>query len=235
MEKKLAKWLFGALAATTLVMTGCTKGPNPADPYEHYNRGMFKFNMGLDKYLFRPTAKVYDVITPPPLQSGITNAFANIDELPSMSNDILQGNFKYIAVDFWRLTINSTFGIGGLFDVATRLGIQPHVETFALTVAKWRGGKSAPYLVLPVFGPSTFQTAIGHLADYFMTPWPYISSQYNDITYSAQAVKFVNIRAGLLPADKLIETAFDPYVFVRDAYMQTTQREIDENEALGKK
>src|SRR5262249_29383265 len=150
-------------------------------------------------------------ITPPVLQEGISNVFDNANEITTFPNDFLQGNFRYMAVDLWRFVINTTVGVGGLFDIATRLGIPPHVETFGLTLAKWRGGESAPYFVIPVLGSSTIQSGIGIAADYYTTPWPYLNNQ--TINYVYNGVQLVSIRAQYLPADKMVETAFDPYVF----------------------
>lgn len=220
---KKIKWIVGAITLTTALLTGCAKKPaaiDPTmdDPLEGYNRVMFAFNMDVDHLLFRPVAKVYNAITPGFVQKGVTNVFANIDEIPSVPNDLLQGNLKYIAVDFWRFVINSTLGIGGLFDVAKKMGIKPHITTLGMTIAKWRGGKSAPYFVMPFLGPSNIQNAIGYVGDYYMTPWPYLKDQ--NMNYIAHGVKLINVRSRLLSADKLVETAFDPYIFVRDAYMQ---------------
>src|SRR3990167_6449191 len=195
MRKKLSKWLCGSLALSTLTLSGCMMykpdGTVNDDPFEHYNRVAFAFNMDIDHLVFRPVAKVYDKITPAPLQTGIHNVFNNIDEIPTCSNDFLQGNFRYIAIDVWRFAINTTLGVGGLFDVATRLGIQPHVETFGLTLAKWRGGQSSPYFVIPILGPATLQSGIGYAADYYMNFWPYLKDR--NITYIAYGVKFLDI------------------------------------------
>lgn len=113
------------------------------------------------------------------------------------------------------------------------MGIKPHVETFGLTLAKWRQGKSAPYFVVPILGPSTLQNAPALAVDAFLTPWPYFKS--NCLTYIPPAVGLISIRAEMLPADKLINNSFDPYVFIRDAYMQRESQRIAENDALGKK
>lgn len=236
MKKKTRQWVLVALALSAIALTSCAKkpaAPNPADPYERFNRAMFKFNTMIDFVTIRPAAQIYAALTPGFVQKGVTNVFENIDEIPAFPNDFLQGNFKYMAVDFWRFVINTTFGVAGLFDVATHLGIAPHEETFGLTLAKWRGGKSSPFLILPLFGSSTVQNAIGNTADYYMTFWPYLG--YNATFYIAHGVKFVNMRAQLLPADKLIGTSFDPYVFVRDAYIQKMDRQIADNQNLGKK
>lgn len=236
MKGKITKWLSGALALSSVALTGCMMhkpdGTENTDPFEAYNRPMFAFNMDVDHLVIRPVAKVYSTVTPPQVQSGVTNVFANIDEIPTFWNDFLQGNFRYMVVDLWRFAINTTAGVGGIFDIATRTGIQPHVETFGLTLAKWRGGQSSPYIVLPFFGPSTITNAIGQTADYYGNFWDYLHDQ--NINYIAHGVKFTNIRSQLLPADALIASSFNPYVFVRDAYLQKQEQRIAENEALPK-
>lgn len=234
MKNQLAKWLCGALAICAIALSGCaTKPTAPSeDPLEGYNRVMFAFNQDIDHLVFRPAAVVYSKVTPPQLQSGVTNFFDNVGEITTFPNDFLQGNFRYMVVDFWRFAINSTVGIGGLFDVATRVGIQPHSESFGLTLAKWRGGQSAPYFVIPLLGPSTIQSGIGIAADYFTTPWPYVHDQ--NINYIASGTQLINVRSQLLPADKLVDNAFDPYIFVRDAYLQREKDKIEKNQALPK-
>lgn len=232
MKKRLAKYLVATATLTVFAISGCAKKPgattNPNDPWETYNRPMFKFDRGFDRFVTRPIAVVYNTITPSPLQRGVTNFFSNTFEITTFPNDLLQGNFKYMVVDFWRFVINTTIGIGGLFDVATKAGIKPHIESFGLTLAKWRGGKSAPYFVIPFLGPSTIQNAIGMGVDAMTTPWPYFKSNY--LTYIPPAIGLISLRAEMLPADKLIDAAFDPYVFVRDAYLQRETQRIAANE-----
>lgn len=231
MKKTIAKWIIGSITLTSMALTGCVRKPDPTanDPLEGYNRAMFALNQDIDHMAVRPVAFIYSKITPPALQSGVTNVFNNVDEISTFPNDFLQGNFRYMVLDFWRFAINTTFGVGGLFDVATRMGIKPHVESFSLTLAKWRGGKSSPYFIIPVLGPSSIQGAIGMAGDYYMTPFPYLD---NTINYSVTGVRLIHTRAQFLPADKLVETAFDPYVFVRDAYTQKEKDQIAENQAL---
>src|SRR3989338_4383343 len=234
MNKTLSKWIFGSLALTTFFLTDCAKNPDPSanDPLEGYNRAMFAFNQDIDHLTVRPLAKVYNTITPAPLQKGITNVFDNVDEITTLPNDVLQGNFRYIFVDVWRFAINTTAGLGGLIDVATKMGIKPHVESFGLTIAKWRGGKTSSYFVIPLLGPSSIQSAIGLAGDYYASPFPYINNQ--NINYIYTGARLLHTRAQLLPADRLVDNAFDPYVFVRDAYLQREKEKIAENQALQK-
>jgi len=205
-------------------------GTPKEDPFEKTNRFVFAFNMDVDHLILRPTAQVYNKVAPPVLQKGVTNVFRNIGEITTLPNDLLQGHPKYMFLDFWRFVINTTLGVGGLFDVATRLGLSKHVETFGMTLAKWRGGKSSPYIMLPILGASTLQNTIGLVPDYFMSPWPYLKNQ--NIPRYFFVANIIRKRAALLPANRLVDTAFDPYVFVRSAYMQNEQRLIDQNQHL---
>jgi phospholipid-binding lipoprotein MlaA len=210
--------------ALTLLITGfissCAHKPsNPAvDPYENFNRAIFAFNQDIDHLVLRPIAKVYNRITPPPLQTGINNAFSNIGEITTLPNDLLQGKIKYVFLDFWRFFFNSTIGIGGLFDVASHIGLPKHRNSFGLTLAYWSGKNSkSPYLVLPFFGSSTFRSAFGLPVDFLTSPYPYI---HPTTSYIAEGLMIVNMRSSFLPADKLLDDAFDPYIFARNAYLQ---------------
>lgn len=232
MKKSIGKWVIGSIAIISMTLAGCARKPDPTanDPLEGYNRFMFAFNQDVDHLAIRPVAVVYSKVTPPILQAGLNNVFHNIDEISTFPNDFLQGNFRYMALDFWRFFINSTLGVGGLFDVASRMGMQTHVESFSLTLAKWRGGKGSPFFVIPFLGASSIQDTIGLAGDYYATPFPYFGNQ--TINYSYTGIRLIHTRAKYLPADKMIETAFDPYVFVRDAFMQTEKEKIAENQAL---
>ncbi len=226
--------LCSTLAISLGLLAGCAKNPtSPNDPLEAYNRVIFAFNQDIDHLAVRPIAKVYDTITPSPLKKGVTNFYANLNELITFPNDILQANFKYAGLDIFRFLINSTVGIGGLFDVAARMGMPKPVETFGLPFAKWRGGKTSKYFILPLLGPSTIQNGIGLAAGLAATPWTYLDDSDDAWSYSAWGLQIINYRARLLPTDKMVETAFDPYIFVRDAYMQTDRREIENNQKYG--
>ena len=222
------------LIACSCLLTSCARSPSAnQDPYEGYNRFMFGFNRAADKVLIKPITEVYNFITPPPLQRGISNAFDNLGEITTLPNDILQGKFKFALKDIARLVINTTIGIGGLFDVATHMGIHHHYEDFGMTLAYWEGNKvKSPYLVLPIFGPTTFRAGFGSLADLATNPLYYLKNE--DIGYYALGLRYVNVRSNLLPAEKLIDSAFDPYAFVRDAYLQKRNRMLANNEHLEK-
>ncbi|MBS4050215.1 MAG: VacJ family lipoprotein, partial [Methylomonas sp.] len=167
--KSRASFYFALLFSGALSVTGCASTESqvavtdvsapvvtPVDPYEGFNRSMYGFNMGLDKYLLKPVADGYKFITPNFMQTGVTNFFNNLKGINVVLNDLLQGKFEQSASDLGRFTTNSTIGLLGLFDVATDLGLQQNVEDFGQTLAVW-GVNQGPYLVLPVLGPTTLR------------------------------------------------------------------------------
>lgn len=139
----------------------------------------------------------------------------------------LQGKLNYAVLDFWRFVLNTTIGVGGLFDVASAIGLPTHYQDFGLTLAYWSGGKPSSYLMMPLLGPGTFRDYFAAPADYATTPWSYMKPRW--IGYSIFAVEVLDVRSRLLPADKLIDQSFDPYIFVRDAYLQRRNKLIEDN------
>lgn len=222
--KKITK--LSLVTFIILLITGCasTKATDPADPYERYNRAIFKFNYVLDKAIYRPVAKGYDKVTPRPVKRGVTNVFSNINDISNVPNDLLQVNFKWMFEDTGRVLVNSTIGIGGIFDVAKHMGLPKHNQDFGLTMAKW-GVRKSPYFLLPFFGPGTARDQFAFFVNYqLLSIWPYINPLW--VRYSIYGVKLINDRAQWLAADKLVDEAFDPYVFVRDAYLQHRNMQI---------
>ncbi len=211
---------------------GDTTESAPAkDVFEPINRIMFRFNETVDKYIMKPVAKVYNVIMPKPLNQGVHNFFNNIGTLPTIANDVLQFNFYQAANDTWRVLINSTVGIGGLFDVGSRIGLNYYSNDFGLTLAKW-GWKSSNYLVLPFFGPSSPRDTLGLPVDYFaFSVYPHINPQ--SLRYQVYGLGVVDRRAQLLKFQEVLEEAtFDKYVFIRNAYLQRRAHQIEETHHL---
>jgi phospholipid-binding lipoprotein MlaA len=203
-----------------------------ADPYQPFNRAVYRFNDVLDRAILKPIATLYNTVLPKPLLKGITNFFANIDTIPTVANDVLQGNIYQAANDSWRLIINSTVGILGFFDVATEIGLEPNKEDFGLTLAQW-GYTHSNYLVLPFFGPSTPRDAIGLPVDYYLfSIYPYIHPTIR--RYEIYGLGAVSRRADLLSFQNVMEeAAIDKYVFLRNAYMQRRAYLIQRNKELG--
>jgi phospholipid-binding lipoprotein MlaA len=134
------------------------------DPWERMNRTVYDFNARLDHYVFMPVVETYEILTPRPVQTGLKNFFNNIGEVPTFINCVLQGDVEGAATTFGRFVTNTTVGIGGLFDIAERGGLHEQDEDFGQTLATW-GVPRGPYLVVPVFGPSSVRDAAGLAVD----------------------------------------------------------------------
>lgn len=201
---------------------------NPKDPLEGINRPITKFNDFIDKAILTPVAKSYMVVVPKPIVKGINNVFNNIDNVPTVANDVLQGNIHQAASDSWRLIINSTVGIAGFFDVATSMGLESNAEDLGLTFARW-GYKDSAYFVLPFFGPSTIRDAIALPINYqFLTVYPYLRPV--NYRYRLYALGVVSRRAELLHLQNVLEQAsVDRYAFLRDAYLQHRAYQMQRN------
>lgn len=182
---------------------------------EHFNRLVFEFNDVIDRSVLKPVAKGYDKVVPGPVNRGITHFFSNIGELPSALNALLQGKPLVAGDNFFRFLINTTFGVLGFSDAATRFGIDEQKEDFGQTLAVW-GVPAGPYLVLPFFGPSSFRDAPARLGDSAIDPISYVDSFP---TYmAARTADIVDSRADLLKAERLITG--DRYLFLKNAYQQ---------------
>lgn len=203
------------------------------DPYQPYNRFMFDFNMSLNKGLLEPAVDIYDGSLPPVARSGLHNFFQNVEMPGDIGNDILQGNFKWAGRDIARFFVNTIFGIGGLVDVASTAHLYPRVQSFGLTLAKWGYGNSS-YLVLPLLGPSTIRGTLGLVPDYYMTPMNFVI--HNRYYWTFKGLQYAQIGSDLLPKMKFItENALDPYVAMRNAYLQNRKHLIEgvETESSG--
>lgn len=199
------------------------------DPLEPFNRAMFTFNDKIDKYLLKPVATFYNKIMPKPLNQGVHNFFVNIGTVTVIANDVLQLHFHQAANDTWRLGVNTTVGIGGLFDVATRIKLPAYRNDFGMTMARW-GYKNSTYLVLPFFGPNTIRDGISIPVDYYaFSVYPYI--QPESTRYEIYGLGIIDKRAQLLKYEEVVdEAAVDRYVFVRDAYIQHRKSQIEQND-----
>ncbi|WP_454723417.1 MULTISPECIES: MlaA family lipoprotein [Cupriavidus] len=218
------KWL--AAAAAALSMAGCATGPtaNPQDPIEPFNRQVFRVNDGVDKVVLKPVAQFYTDYVPSPIRTAIDNAFSNVSDVYSAINNLLQGKPTRAAEDTMRVAINSVLGIGGLIDIATPAGLPKYKEDFGQTLGVW-GVPAGPYLVLPLFGPSTVRDTAGMLVDRQLDPLAYMDPVWARNTLTG--VRIVSARASLLSASNLIEeAALDKYSFLRDAYLQRRQYQI---------
>ena len=217
----------GLLAAGLLASGGAAVAQdNPHDPMEGFNRAMFAVNEGLDKVAIKPVAQAYEFVTPLPVRAGVGDFFSNIADIRNTLNNSLQGKFADAASDLGRLLINSTVGIFGLFDVASELGLEKHDEDFGQTLAVW-GWEDSSFLFWPVVGPRTVRDTGGLVVDIYSDPTWYTLNKSVAARNSLVALPFVDVRASLLPADKVVEeAALDKYAYIRDAYLQRRQNQI---------
>jgi phospholipid-binding lipoprotein MlaA len=226
------------LAITCLTLFGCASLPpgakrDPRDPWERMNRTTFKVNMALDHAVARPVARAYEKVTPRPVRTGVSNFMDNLFYPVTMGNDLLQLKFKPFAQDTGRFLMNSVVGIGGLFDPATKAGLPKNEEDLGQTFGYW-GAKPGPYFVIPILGPSDVRDGIGKLGDAYMNPLTYVHSDYNYIRYSLIGVELVDVRYRLLPQDKLLDEAYDPYLLLKNAYLQRRQYQVTDGKLSDK-
>lgn len=216
-------WVVGGAVALALCGTVLAE-ENPRDPYEGFNRSMFAVNEAVDKFTAKPVAQAYDMVTPLPVKAGVGNFFGNVGDLWIGANSAMQGKFGDAGVDLGRLLINSTVGIFGFFDVASELGLEKHEEDFGQTVAVWGVGDGG-YMFWPIIGPRTVRDTAGWFVDSYADPvW---RARPIATRNSLVALRFVDIRASLLPAEKVVEeAALDKYAYIRDAYLQRRRNQI---------
>jgi phospholipid-binding lipoprotein MlaA len=199
--------------------SGCaTTGGDPRDPFEGFNRAMFSFNDDFDAAIAKPVATAYRDYLPAPLRDRVRNFFSNLGDLFIGFNNLIQGKPEDTMTDWARFAFNSTFGLFGIHDIASEMGLDKHDEDFGQTFGRW-GVDSGPYVVLPFLGPSTVRDSAGLVFDIVLDPL----ANYRDVSVrnTAAAVRFTGVRADLLDASGIMEqAALDKYVFLRDAYLQ---------------
>ena len=211
---------FFCIIIMILALTGCAVATkeNP-DPYMGYNRGMYRFNNDFNKMFLTPLTIAYSDVTPGFVRTGVSNFFSNINTVSDVANDVLQGNWRYFLKDTARLFLNTTLGLFGLIDVASNAGLPPHQQSFGLTLYKWGIMRHSPYFVLPFLGPSTVRGTIGLVPDYFMNPISYYRPRY--ARYILKGVEFLQKATSTLPKlNFIIKNAIDPYVALRNVYLQ---------------
>lgn len=198
------------------------------DPWESINRATFWFNLKMDRFLLRPAAVGYRFVLPGPVQRSVRNVLDNASAPVTMANDLFQGEFKRSGTTFGRLVTNSTVGVGGIFDVAARLGWEKHKADFGQTLALW-GTSDGPYLMLPVMGPSNVRDGFGRAVDVFLNPLTYVYFIY-DVEYGGaaqRALEAIDFRArNLERIDELEASSVDYYAAVRSAYGQARHKRI---------
>ena len=218
----------GLLAASLIALAGCagmdrTDFGLERDRFQPINQASHGFNSKLDRFLIRPSARTYDRIVPDKVQRRATNFFKNLRGPIDIANNLLQGKFKHGFSGVGRLLVNSTIGLGGLFDPAARMGLQRHAEDFGQTLAVW-GVPSGPYLVLPVIGPGNARDLLGMALGWQLHP----AAQYDDngTRNSLVVLEIVDTRATLLVRDRSLDAAVDEYTHRRQVYELEREFEI---------
>ncbi len=218
-RRLLAVLLPALLAACATVPPGQR---DPRDPWESWNRAVFRFNTELDKALVKPVVRTYQRITPDVVESAITNFFANLRDVGIFCNDLLQGKLADAGVDAGRLIMNTTLGLGGLFDIATEAGLTKHDEDFGQTLGRW-GVPPGPYLMLPVLGPSTLRDTAALLVDYPLDPITRIEDDQARLAF--RSLDLIDARSRALKVEEVFGGGFyDPYEVLRNAYLK--RREV---------
>ena len=208
-----------------ILLSGCAQTERRQDPFEPFNRQMFAFNETIDGAVLKPLAKGYVKVLPAPVRTGVGNVFANLWTPTTIVNQFLQGKPDEGMRDIARFLVNSTVGVLGIFDIASRSGLEEDVEDFGQTLAVW-GVPSGPYLVVPFIGPSGFRDGAGDIAGLYTYPPTYAE---DELRYAAFATEFIHQRAQLLSAEKLV--GGDRYLFIRDAYLQRRADLVRDGEA----
>ncbi|MDR0457732.1 MAG: VacJ family lipoprotein [Burkholderiaceae bacterium] len=219
-----------ASVALAALLTGCAAAPqpqeavNPRDPWEGYNREMTKFNDAVDKAVLKPVATAYTKAVPSPVRTGVSNFFGNIGDTWSFVNNLLEADVQGALYSFWRVAVNTTFGLGGILDPATQMRLDRHRKDFGLTLGRW-GMPPGPYLVLPILGPSTLRDTLALPVDV----WGNLANHIQNVPArnSLFVLSVINTRAQLLGATNLLDqAALDPYSFTRDAWLQKRRNDV---------
>ncbi len=225
MNFRPVRWLPLVLC---VFMLGCAGTQNrytdpERDPWEGFNRKVHAFNSSLDEHFMRPVAVAYDKVMPDPFQRGVSNFFRNLNFPVTVFNQLLQGKFRQSGQSTGRFLVNTTAGLLGFFDVASDMGIPQYDEDFGQTLAAW-GYRNSRYLVVPIFGPLTVRDLFGRSIYGYYHPVSWVARE--DHIYWPLVTDLIQTRAKFLDQDDAIREAYDPYVMVRDAWLQNREYKI---------
>jgi phospholipid-binding lipoprotein MlaA len=217
--------LFGVvIVASTMGFAGCALGPTKEDPLEPFNRTMYSVHEVVDGAVLKPIAQGYVAIIPEPIRNAVSNIFGNINDFFAGINFLLQGDGNRAGDAFGRVLLNSFPGMGGIFDLASMMGIPKYPNDFGITFGKW-GFAQGPYLFIPGFGPTTVRDGTGTLIRLWYGPVGYIPDV--PLRNGLYGVGYVDIRASALPAESVVDTAaIDKYRFIRNAYLRSRQYQV---------
>jgi len=226
LDRRIVSGILPALVLVGALLSGCATTESKVDPLEPFNRTMYKVHTTIDDAIIKPVAQGYVKVTPAPVRTSVANFFGNIDDLFSGINDVLQGNGNRAGDAFGRVLLNTTFGIAGIFDLASMMGINKDPNDFGLTFGKW-GAPQGPYLFVPLFGPTTVRDGSGWLVRLYTGPANYI----NDIGVrnSLYGLGYLNARAQALDAESVLDAAsLDRYLYLRNAYLRARRYQLYE-------
>ena len=199
----------------------------PSDPLEPFNRAMYTFNDVFDRALLKPLATGYRYVIPSPVRRGVGNFFNNLRAPTTFINDLLQGKPSRARQTLDRFLLNSSIGLFGLIDIATPLGKPPHEEDYGQTLAVW-GVPSGPYLVLPFLGPSTVRDSIGKIPEFYIAD-PLWDPGNLTVTVTRFGLRLIDLRSKLLGIDRILQMQVDPYLFLRETYLQQRSAQISDS------
>jgi len=207
-----------ALAVAATLLAGCAATPSRVDPFEPMNRAFYEFHDAVDTAVMRPVVHAYTEVIPQPIRQMVSNFFNNIEDVISAANDVLQGDWDRLGNDLGRVTLNTGWGLGGLIDIASDLGIPRGNQDFGLTFGKW-GFDQGPYFFIPLFGPTTVRDGAGWVTRLFVSPVGFIPDV--PLRNSLYGVGYLDVRTQVEEASRIVDTAaLDRYTFIRNAYLQ---------------
>jgi phospholipid-binding lipoprotein MlaA len=214
-----------AAAAAMAALCGCATTQSKVDPFEPWNRQMLEVHDVVDGKFFKPIAETYVKYTPPLIRQGVANFFGNFEDIFVGINNVLQGDGNKAGDDFGRILLNSSFGLGGIFDLASMMGIEKHANDFGITFGKW-GVPPGPYFFVPVLGPTTLRDGTGTAIRLYLGPTTYVFT-YVPVRNVMYGVAAVNERANALGAESMVDqAALDRYRFIRNAYLRARRYQI---------
>ena len=233
---EVSKFGVTLLVATLLLLSGCASTQyveSDRDPWQGFNRTIYGFNDGLDRAILKPAAQGYKAIAPDFVETGVRNFFENLDDVSVAVNNLLQGKVSSSLSDVGRVLINTTIGVLGLFDVASSMGLTKHDEDFGQTLGVW-GMDSGPYIVWPLFGPSTLRDSPSLVVDrILLDPLTYVELKTLE-RVGIIAIDAVSVRAELLSLEETVdEISTDRYTFIREAYLDRREFLVNDGAAVG--
>jgi len=211
-----------------ILVSACTSTTSKnSDPWENWNRKVFKFNKVMDESIARPITSGYKAVTPDFIETGVSNAFNNLRDIPTSFNNLLQGKPLDFLSDLSRFIVNTTLGIGGLWDPASSMNLEKHDEDFGQTLAKW-GVADGPYMMIPFLGPSTLRDISAYPVDSKVDLINQIEHQLT--RYEFVALELIDKRSALMQYEEQLESVSDEYSFIRDIYLQNRTYKVFDGE-----